>query len=471
MILYLIKSILCSGLFLGLYMMLLEKENNHHFKRFFLLLALAASFLVPALTLTTYYYTDEQPTFYFILDKGWPLTTGDTTLPVSSSLDTEWLLAFAVYIIVTLWQLFQFISNLHILHQHMKAAVKIRHNGYTLLLLEQSFVPHTFLHFILLSRADWENGSLPQEILDHEQAHVRQKHSFDILFIEILRIIFWFHPFLSLYKRSIKLNHEFLADAAVIHSGAEISDYQKLLLSRINATAPGSLCSTLHFLITKKRFIMMSRKTNAIRLAFKTLLLIPALAGIAMLFGADVMAQQKSNTVPPQVTIVTPVGEGATPEMMAEYQTIIEKYSKNDSIWWQHLAVKITPADRSRLETIFRRMNKAQQDQQFLVFAPPPPPLRKVKPTSQQMQQWHDDKKYGVWINNKRVSNDKLQNYSADDFSQVFVSKLSKTAINYGKHYYQVDLMTNERYDSYLKSTQEDTRYWMMFKQARRNKK
>src|SRR5574343_386016 len=102
MILYLIKSILCSGLFLGLYMMLLEKENNHHFKRFFLLLALAASFLVPALTLTTYYYTDEQPTFYFILDKGWPLTTGDTTLPVSSSLDTEWLLAFAVYIIVTL---------------------------------------------------------------------------------------------------------------------------------------------------------------------------------------------------------------------------------------------------------------------------------------------------------------------------------------------------------------------------------
>ena len=56
---------------------------------------------------------------------------------------------------------------------------------------------------------------------------------------------------------------------------------------------------------------------------------------------------------------------------------------------------------------------------------------------------------YGIWIDEKRVNNDVLKNYVNTDFAQVFVSKLMKNAINYGKHYYQVDLMTNDHYRDY----------------------
>ena len=67
-------------------------------------------------------------------------------------------------------------------------------------------------------------------------------------------------------------------------------------------------------------------------------------------------------------------------------------------------------------------------------------------------------KRNGVWIDGKRVSNDALGNYSSKDFSHQFVSNLTKNAINYGKHYYQVDLMTNAYYDKYnaeLKANKE----------------
>ena len=56
---------------------------------------------------------------------------------------------------------------------------------------------------------------------------------------------------------------------------------------------------------------------------------------------------------------------------------------------------------------------------------------------------------YGVWIDGKRIENITLEKYDKSDFSKVFVSRLEKNAKNYGKHYYQVNLMTNERFEDY----------------------
>ena len=56
---------------------------------------------------------------------------------------------------------------------------------------------------------------------------------------------------------------------------------------------------------------------------------------------------------------------------------------------------------------------------------------------------------YGVWINGERVNNEVLNNYNNTDFAFVFSSKLEKNATNYGKHVYQVNLMTNDGYRKY----------------------
>src|SRR5690606_39609713 len=64
-------------------------------------------------------------------------------------------------------------------------------------------------------RNEYENNQIDQELFVHEKAHITQKHSLDILFIEALQILFWFNPLIYLYKKAMKLNHEFLADQKV----------------------------------------------------------------------------------------------------------------------------------------------------------------------------------------------------------------------------------------------------------------
>ena len=114
---------------------------------------------------------------------------------------------------------------------------------------------------------------------------------------------------------------------------------------------------------------------------------------------------------------------------------------------------KFSDADKNRLENIYLSMSKEQQEEQMVIFTPAPPPLPRVVPTQAQIESWKNGKIYGLWINNKRVSNSDLNNYQNTDFAQVFVSKLGKNTVNYGKHYYQVDLMTKAEYETYYKKT------------------
>ena len=72
---------------------------------------------------------------------------------------------------------------------------------------------------------------MPSELIAHEKAHLDQKHTLDVLFVEILQIVFWFNPLLLFYKRAIKLNHEFLADQAVNAQFQSVKNYQNLLLA------------------------------------------------------------------------------------------------------------------------------------------------------------------------------------------------------------------------------------------------
>ena len=98
-------------------------------------------------------------------------------------------------------------------------------------MLKQLINPHTFFNYIFLNKTKFENRALPKEVILHEETHAKQKHSLDILFIELLQIVFWFQPLIWLYKTRIKLNHEFLADQAVIDNGFEPANYQNTLLS------------------------------------------------------------------------------------------------------------------------------------------------------------------------------------------------------------------------------------------------
>ena len=96
----------------------------------------------------------------------------------------------------------------------------------------------------------------------HEQAHASQKHTADILFIEVLKVVFWFNPLFYLYKKEIKLNHEFLADRAVLKKGLDASVYKELLLSFSSNQNNLSLVNAINYSSIKKRFTVMKKQTS-----------------------------------------------------------------------------------------------------------------------------------------------------------------------------------------------------------------
>ncbi|WP_141384658.1 M56 family metallopeptidase, partial [Flavobacterium flevense] len=126
----------------------------------------------------------------------------------------------------------------------------------------------------------------------HELIHVNQKHTLDILFIEILKVIFWFNPIFIFYKKAIQLNHEFLADEKVVKSHNNVPFYQNLLLSKANVNPTYYLASNLNYSVTKKRLIMMTKNTSTTRALLKKGILIPLLTALVFSLCTKVVAQE-----------------------------------------------------------------------------------------------------------------------------------------------------------------------------------
>jgi hypothetical protein len=295
----------------------------------------------------------------------------------------------------------------------------------------------------------YENEEIEDEILRHELSHVKQKHSIDILFIELILVFVWLNPVLYLFKRSIQLNHEFLADESVLNFSENTHRYQYLLLNQAATTKQPVLSSTFNFLPTKKRIIMMNKKESHSSVLIKKIVLIPVIGLIGFLLTFEIVAQNvESKMEKPKVKTE---GVEVSMKLLNEYQSIIDKHKKlQPNGKYNTYMDGFTNTEKSRMEEIFNQMSEDQKLSQKLGFIPANTMyLKEVVLTNEKLELYKDSKMYGVWIDGKRVNNEILNNYKNTDFAQVSVSKLMKNAKNYGKHYYQIDMMTNDHYRDY----------------------
>ncbi|MEQ9092244.1 MAG: M56 family metallopeptidase [Balneola sp.] len=198
-----------------------------------------------------------------------------------------------VYLVVTLFLFIRLINGVVGFYHKKRFNEIIKYGSAKIVLIEEPTVPHTFLNTIYVNKAQFESGELSKEILDHELTHARQKHSLDVLFIELLRLVFWFNPLFYFYKRAIQINHEFLADDFVITKTQDSVSYQKLLLNSIFPTYQTNLASTFNYSLTKKRFKMMVKDYSFMSVAMRKTLLIPMLAGIIFMFCTDIGTEKK----------------------------------------------------------------------------------------------------------------------------------------------------------------------------------
>jgi hypothetical protein len=292
----------------------------------------------------------------------------------------------------------KFILNLSQIVIKIKRNSNHKSQHFTHVLLKDLVVPHTFFSYIFLNKQKFETQQIPQEVFIHEEAHAKQKHSIDVLLIELLQIAFWFNPLIYLTKQSIKMNHEFLADQAVLKSGIQPSAYQKLLLAFSSDAQHVELANAINYSSIKKRFTVMKTHTSKRKIWLRSLLLLPLIG--AALYG---FSQKKEvvKEIPIQLTeqSQTIQGEGASTEMMKEYNDWIKQINDSSNLF-------IPVGKFERLVAIYDLMSEAQRNS----VEPYPSFLNtnmyKVKPnipTTAQFESWKNIKEFALWTFSKTI--------------------------------------------------------------------
>lgn len=441
MILYFLKSTICLLILWGIYKLFLESEKLHAFNRFYLLLSLVFALTIPIVSIELPSATAEnnlvllketiaaQPALLQVFN---PVASTEVqnTIP--------WLDYFIVLSsTISLFFLVRFLRSLLIIFSSIQRNSTVKWQEAKLVLLEGKILPYTFLNYIFISKEYYNNAHIEPELFSHELAHVRQKHSLDVVFLELLRIIFWFNPLLYLYKQAIQLNHEFLADEAVNKTYHDVTAYQYLLLSKASQASGLTLTSNLNFQITKKRLLMMTKITSDSAAFIRKVAIVPLFVALAFCLADFQSMAQEPTKVKFSPPIVLPLSEQ-------------KKLTKED-VNYQNATVLIRGKKAFPTPKKYNELTEEEKNKDLKVLY-----SERAVPTQEVMDKWKDAKMYGVWLNEKRIRNSELSKYKPSDIANFWTSKLEKNAINYGKHYYQVGLMTHDYYDNvYMKQVKE----------------
>jgi len=187
-----------------------------------------------------------------------------------------------IHLLTLIFMIGCFINICLLIRSHISLYLLIRNgkketrDGYTIVLLDNPVTPFNYGRFIILSEKDY--GEHQKPILTHEIAHFRLLHSFDILMMELLSLLQWFNPVVRLLKKEIRSIHEFQADAEVLKTGVDATNYQLLLMKKAVDSGTYAFANSLNNSKLKIRITMMTKKKSNSWARLKFLLLLPVAA-------------------------------------------------------------------------------------------------------------------------------------------------------------------------------------------------
>jgi N-acetylmuramoyl-L-alanine amidase/beta-lactamase regulating signal transducer with metallopeptidase domain len=442
MIDFLLKSAVSLIVFLGFYYLILEREKIHKFNRFYLLLSILISLIIPFVTFEFIEFVETAPVIQYdepiniekakvVLNQN---PTIDKVITTQESIDYIPYVLWSTYVLISLIFLFRFSKNYFKLIVKSKINPSVKYKNANLIMLDEKILPHTFLNFIFVNSEDFKNKNIEDELFAHEMVHVNQKHTLDILFIEFLKALFWFHPLFYLYKKAIQLNHEFLADEEIVTTYNNVSYYQNLLLHKSNGNTTIYLASNLNYLITKKRLLMMTKNTSKKIALLKKVAAIPILAGLIYFFCIEIIAQEK----PKALNLETD-------------KTIPTDKDKIRDAYYSGVYVKICDEKTNRKSVTLYEKLSLEDKRKYLGYIPeimiekeiPEPLFEKMK-----------TKDLAVWINGNVKTKEEIKKYKRTDFSYYSYSFVHKNARS--KRFpqtYQYTLFTKEYFNENLKKS------------------
>ncbi len=325
---YFVQSGINLGLLYLIYWIFLRRDTLHQTNRYYLLVSLLVSFLMPLVRISL---PETGPSNYaYVLE---PIVVAPRVVAEQMQGSHNFgLFLFLVYLAGSGFFLARFVYQVYRLNRLVRKYGITPYKGTKLVLVEEDYVPFSIFNLVFIPRR-LHNMPEMEKIVEHEKAHANQYHTLDLILLELFVVLQWYNPFVWLLRRSLKSLHEYLADRSVLSIGYNHGEYRQLLLDQTFGVRFATLSNNFNQSLTKKRFIMMSkRKTPAMSLVRMSLIFPLAMAvSIAFAFNyADhvlpkspdmaLSAEINSSTSPSEV-LVTPQEDPVfkTVEVMPKY--------------------------------------------------------------------------------------------------------------------------------------------------------
>jgi len=285
LLIYLINASAGIVLFYSVYWLFLRKETFHTANRWYLFVTLFSAIALPVFPIQYAVIMESSaPTSAFrtIADtfKNIPTASHETINTAGFSWEQALFLIYLTGAGIFLLRLL--VQNFILIHLMIKHRIQSL-DGVRVVENEKYGLPFSFFNIVFINPKFHTQEDLP-EILAHEKVHIRENHWFDLLFIELLTVIFWFNPFIWFFERSIKQNHEYLADKGVLAQGHTVGRYQALLLNQLMGMQIIGITNNLNFALNTNRLKMMTKKKTPVIRRMKFVWALPAFALLLFAF-------------------------------------------------------------------------------------------------------------------------------------------------------------------------------------------
>jgi hypothetical protein len=364
---YLLESSLCLLAFSLLYQLFFVRLTHFTWMRLYLLVSLLLSILLPFLD------TVFQPLFAMINAEPQSISSihwntaqwlfvNDPSLASQSKpsgTPLPWLIygLFLLYgsgVCYKSWQLGQ---SLQKIRKFIRLNHKEKEGQHWIVYVSEKITAFSFLHYIFIGKGtDRLPVSELQQIKQHELVHVRQKHTWDLLLVELIAIFFWFNPIVFYLKRRLQEVHEYLADEAVAGRGTQQKAYAHLLIKLAMPVKSIPLATSFSNKQIHNRITMLMKTRTLAQKKFYFLLLLPLIASLIFLFSCMEEGQKDLQSI---------ANEALTEQ--SNIATSVENGKKIASIHWEGNTVYddeklnetlgLKPGDMYNEELINSRLN------------------------------------------------------------------------------------------------------------------
>ena len=280
-VIYELKAAVLLAVFYMFYRLLLSRDTFHRFNRVMLLVISLLSLILPLCEITVH-RTVDIPAWLLTMQESRSATVVEEAVNGTGGWETA---AVSLYIAGVMAVLahtgFAVADVLRIILRGRRIP---QADGTVIVVTDRDTAPFSWMKYIVFCESDFRAGH--EAILRHEKAHVRMRHSWDLLFTDIVTAFQWFNPAVWMLRADLRALHEFEADDFVLRSGADAREYQYLLIRKAVGASGNSITNSFSHSTLKNRITMMLRKRSSSWGALKALYLVP-LVGLSLAATAE----------------------------------------------------------------------------------------------------------------------------------------------------------------------------------------